>query len=226
MVRLFKYRQKPSAWQACLLKPALVCLLSAGICISAEAANIYRYVDNNGHTVYNAIMPPEFVGNGYTVLNERGMVIEVVPRALTAAEIAARANNREAQEQTEAELRKQMEADNLLLRLFRSPEEVERKRDERIRQIDAQLIALTATMTKTEAEIKRLNDIADNARANGREPLAENLANIDKQNTELNRLRLQELRLQENKEVARAEASEDIRRLRVLLNLPEEPATE
>ena len=55
------------------------------------AANIYRYYDNQGNLFHGSQVSPEFVKNGYEVLNEKGQVIQTVARALTEEEREAQA---------------------------------------------------------------------------------------------------------------------------------------
>lgn len=88
---------------------------------SATAEELYKYVNEDGVTVLDSHVPPQFVKNGYTVLSSDGRVLEVVPRALTPAEVAAEQKRRE----TEAE-------DAALMRLYGSPEDVVRARDTKL----------------------------------------------------------------------------------------------
>jgi len=51
----------------------LTLLMAASlIATSAWAANLYRYVNNEGITVLDRTIPPQFVPKCYSILNERG----------------------------------------------------------------------------------------------------------------------------------------------------------
>jgi len=102
---------------------SLTAALALALCgaSSATAEELYKYVNEDGVTVLDSHVPPQFVKNGYTVLSSDGRVLEVVPRAPTAEEIAAEQKRRE----TEA-------ADAALMRLYGSPEDVERARDTKL----------------------------------------------------------------------------------------------
>lgn len=80
----------------------------------------YRFKDDSGATVLGITVPPEFVKNGYEVLNQSGMVIQVIPPAPTADEKA----ERERQQQIEATQLAQREKDRELLRLYSHPDEI------------------------------------------------------------------------------------------------------
>ena len=49
---------------------------------------LYRYVDSRGVTVLDRQgVPPEYVGKGYEVLNQRGRVVQTIPPAPSADEL-------------------------------------------------------------------------------------------------------------------------------------------
>jgi hypothetical protein len=188
----------------------LALLLSlAGLAAPAAAQNIYRYEDASGRTVFNATIPPEYVSKGYTILNSRGQVVQVVPPAPTAEEIAARRAEEEAR-------RKQMEADALLLRLYRSPEEIERKRDERLMQLDTQIAGLNVTLAKLEGEIAELDAVFERLAAAQLEPSAEELASLAAKQADRERFAAQREAAEREKLQVVADAERDSARLREL----------
>lgn len=190
------------------------------------AANTYRYVDDRGRTVHGSTVPPQYVKNGYEVLNDRGQVIQVVPRAKTAEELAAEEATRAQREAEEAVARVQEEKDNLLLRLYRSPDEIARKRDERVTLIDGQLTALAAALVKVEAEAERLQKQVDDLKAAGNEAPAQTLETLRIQHEERDRFIAQRERLEKDKATTIAEAEADMARLAELLGTPEEAAAD
>jgi hypothetical protein len=204
----------------------LVLVLVAGFAHEAAAANTYRYINDRGQTVHGSTVPPEFAKNGYEVINERGIVIQVVPRALTPAELAEQEATRAQREAEEAAARAAQEADSLLLRLYRSPEEVARKRDERLMLIDGQLIALLASQEKLEAEVATLQKRVDTETAAGREAPAQTVEALRIQQDELSRMITQHARLTSDRATAVADAERDMKRLAELLGLPEDSVAE
>lgn len=209
-----------------LNKLGLVALLAAGLACSADAANIYKYRDENGRTVFNSSIPPEQVKNGYSILNERGQVIQVVPRQLTPAEVAERDAAEQARLAAEEVQRKQQEADNLLLRTYGTPAEIIAQRDVRVMRLDGQLIELTGNLGKVDAEYTRLTQLAEKAKAEGKEPEAAVMAKLAEQTEQ--RLSLQNeitvVEAEKQDEIARAER--DVQRLQELLGAPEQPAAQ
>lgn len=196
---------------------AAALVLMLGVVPAADAQNIYRYQDSTGRTVFNATIPPEYVSNGYTILNAQGQVVEVVPPAPTADELAAREAETEARRAEEEALRRQMEADSLLLRLYRSPAEIERKRDERLKQLDAQIAGLDVTIAKLDEEIAGLNAAVERARAANLEPGANVLDSLNSKTAERMRFATQRDVAVNEKETVMADAERDISRLTELL---------
>jgi hypothetical protein len=120
-----------------MLKLSAVGLLLALNVMAAHAAEekaqvlFYRYVDDKGGTVLDRQgVPPEYVGKGYQVLNERGRVLKVVPPAPTADEL-----------QRQQADRAQAEANAQLLHQYSSVEDVDRAKARKLAEIDT-LIAV------------------------------------------------------------------------------------
>ena len=117
-----------------LVVPLLALLVASNASLAAE---LYKYVNEDGVTVLDSHVPPQFVKNGYTVLSSDGRVIEVVPRAPTAEEIAAEKRRRDREA-----------ADAALMRLYGSPEDVERARDTKLGSLQGFVAAAETTLAR------------------------------------------------------------------------------
>ena len=73
---------KPRTYTAAL---SLLILLSAP---AVQAGLMYRYINDKGNVVLAYQVPASDIGKGYEILNEEGVVLEVVPRELTDEERA------------------------------------------------------------------------------------------------------------------------------------------
>lgn len=189
--------------------------LSVLLSLPAMAANIYRYYDNQGNLFHGSQVPPEFVKNGYEVLNEKGQVIQTVARALTEEEREAQALAQQSQQQSQEERARQEEEDRLLLRLYRSPEEVIRRRDSTVEQLDAQITALTGLRNDAQRRLDSVQGQVD-GNANPPETLLSQLENATE---ERDRLQRQVERVENEKAETVETAEKNINRLRELLNL-------
>ena len=131
MICLNNYFGQPGKLTKCL-----VLLLVLFLIPMTASAELYRYVTKEGVTVLNNYVPPGSVKDGYTILNEDGRVLEVVPRALTADELRKREGELAESRSLAQRQRDQMEADQNLLILYSTPEDVERARDTKLASIE------------------------------------------------------------------------------------------
>ena len=183
-------------------KFTILLLISALFISQANAANLYKYKDDQGREITGSRVPAEFVKNGYQVLNERGQVIEVVQRTLTAEERAAQSEQLEQQRLLEQAALRQEEEDRMLLRLYRTPEEVVRRRDATIEQLEAQMIVLNSLLEDAEEKLAELEQRVVNNK-NAGTPIPANLAaQVEDASNERNRLATQLVRIESEIEEA------------------------
>ncbi|MES2624077.1 MAG: hypothetical protein V4628_02245 [Pseudomonadota bacterium] len=177
----------------------------------ADSLRIYRYVDNNGQTAFNSSIPADSAKNGYTILNTKGDVLEVVPPTSTNAELTVLSADQEQQRQ-EAEARlARKEADRALLRLYHTPADLERKRDFHLAELDMQIADRTAELAELDAVISELEQQPESSE------LARKQSERDKLDTEL-------LTLGAKRDNEAFGFQEDIERLRYLQGLTENTA--
>jgi hypothetical protein len=134
----------------------------------ASSAELYKYKNEDGVTVLDSHVPARYVKNGYTILSLDGRVLEVVPRALTEREIRQRDRTLRAQQKREREEREQKIADQNLLRLYSTPEDVIRARDTKLTSIDNFINTQEGNARRLEGQIRQLeSSLADIERAGG-----------------------------------------------------------
>ncbi len=128
----------------------IVICMSIGLisCSSLWASNYYRYENDEGRKVMTQTMPPQFVHKGYEILNEKGRVLEVVPRALTDEERAALS----LQEKSRLDAEAQVAHDKQLLTIFSGPEDAERARDRKLEAIDAYINVTRGNILKLQGD--------------------------------------------------------------------------
>jgi hypothetical protein len=131
MICMSNYSDQPGK-----LTQRLVLLLVLFVVPMAASAELYKYLNEDGVTVLNNYVPPGIVQHGYTILSEDGRVLEVVPRALTAEEIRQRESELAVSQRLAQKQRDQKEADQNLLILYSTPEDVERARDSKLASIE------------------------------------------------------------------------------------------
>ena len=151
-------------------RPRLKRLLSIGIffpalCTSVFAANLYKWIDENGEIRYSDRVPPNQVKQKRQILNEHGVVIETRDAAKTPEQLEA---EKQAQRIRDAELAEerrlkveQNQHDRVLLLTFSSEEEMMSVRDNRIEVIDSIIRLIKNSIDNTEKRLIKLENTAD-----------------------------------------------------------------
>ncbi len=192
-----------------MLQPLIRSLVALGLLTAtlADAAELYRYTDERGVVVLDRHgVPPQHIGRGYEVLNEQGRVVRVVPPAPTAEEM-----QRQQQQKARAA------ADVQLLRLYASPDDVERARKRKLAELDS-IIGITQSnlqSLRTQQETLRAQ-AAQHERAGREVPqnLLTQIANLEKEQAGLQR---DQVRYQRAKVEADASFARDRERVAELL---------
>ena len=191
-------------------KPALLrCSLLFGLLlpIVAGATELYRYTDHQGVPVLGRQgVPPEFIGKGYEVLNDQGRVIKVVPPAPSAEEMQRLLADKA-----------RASSDAQLLRLYSTPEDIDRARDRKLAELDGLIGVARSNLQSARTQQGNLqSQAADHERA-GRAVPENLLAQIDNQKDEQLRQYKDIARYQEARKQAQASFAADRQRLAELL---------
>lgn len=136
----------------------------------------YRYRDNDGHMHIGYSVPPEFVVNGYEVLNEQGIVVDVVlPK--TVLDERAEAMRKEVEDRHRLEL--QAVKDESLLRYYSSPEDVKRVRERKLLEFDNFIEIQKANIHSNRKRVADLQAQAAEMELNGQKVPANILDTLD-----------------------------------------------
>jgi len=143
----------------------LLCLVLLGICTTASAATLYKWVDENGEIRYSDRMPASQARLEHQTLNSRGMVVTTKKAAKTEEEIQA-LKDAEKVLQTKQEIEKiQKEAqgklDRVLLLTFSSEHELNRAKDGRVEVLDAVIRLIYKSIATAQDRLLRLEGDAN-----------------------------------------------------------------
>lgn len=134
----------------------LTVLLGSG---SASATELYRYINDQGVVVLDRLgVPPAYVAKGYEVLNDQGRVIRVVPPAPTAEEM----------KHILAE-RARAGSDTQLLRLYSTPEDVDRAKERKMVELDGLISVASGNLLSLRTQQANLQGQAAEHERAGRE---------------------------------------------------------
>lgn len=155
---------------------AMACSDASAAQKSTSSHETFRCRDRNGQTQYGDSMPQECAGLDTEVLNENGMQVRLI-------EGEATRQRRLLREVEEAKVRKEKDQralrDRTLIETYLNVEDIERLRDQRLDQLDAQyrvteqnISNLHERQTRLEAQVARFKPYSSNASA---PPLPEHL---------------------------------------------------
>ena len=132
--------------------------------IPAQASDevYFRYKNTKGITVIDDFIPAKYAGKGYSIINKDGTVIEVIPPALTPAEIVEKERQEELQKQLAHKARQRENSDRQLLSTFASSKEIELTRDRVVMQLQNKLSSLEQNRADQEKQLDKLHQDAAN----------------------------------------------------------------
>ena len=173
---------------ACL---AMALLLAVpAVAGGATGATYYRYTNELGNTVVDDNVPPEHVKSGYEVLNEKGVVIKVVPRELSPEEQKVADAQKRLEEQALAEQQRLKEWDESLLMRYSTIEDIEAAQERALRDLKIRVSILKGNKRSYKqqvenyqaqaAEMERLGREVDVERLRAIEDLQEQIAATDR----------------------------------------------
>ncbi|MBM7063316.1 DUF4124 domain-containing protein [Pseudomonas sp. UL073] len=142
---------------------------SLSLPLLAQATELYRYTNDKGVPVLDRQgVPPQYIGKGYEVLNEQGRVVKVVPPAPSADEM-----RRQLADKARAS------SDAQLLRLYSTPEDVERAKERKLAELDGVISVARSNLQSLRTQQANLQSQAADTERAGREVPAHLVAQIE-----------------------------------------------
>ena len=192
-------------------------VLLAGSAMAAD--ELYRYRNAQGTVVIDDHVPPQFIKNGYDVLNSLGQVTEVVPRQLTEDEIKNLSSDEARKRKEEQEKEQQRLRDESLLLRYSDVRDIEAARERSIRELKIRLSIIRGNVLATKSQVERQQAKAADIERNGYtvpESLLENIVEL-KQEIELAEIAIAQR--EEEIEKVKADYQRDIDRFSYLVEI-------
>lgn len=193
-----------------MLKHLIATLLMLSMLpLMAEAQQFFRYKDENGQIVINSSIPPEFVKNGYEILNEKGVVLKEVAPQLSEEEIRRRRQEQERianQEARDAELTK----------LYRSPIDVDRAMKTWLSRLDMEIRLKENRIAILRTEYNQLQSKAADQERAGKTVDESLLAEMEQIEEEIERYQSEIAEVEARQEDARDRFQRDRERMVIL----------
>lgn len=156
---------------------ACVALLTLSMVV--EARQLYRYRNADGVVVVGYQVPVEYVGKGYEVLNDEGMVIKVIPRELTEEERNAKDAQQRLVDAANAEQERLREWDETLMLRYSTVADIEAARDRALGDLKIRLSILKGNRRALKQRVENYQSQAADMERSGRKVDVERLRAIE-----------------------------------------------
>jgi hypothetical protein len=147
--------------------------------MGAQSRNLYRYTNEEGTTVVDDRVPIEYSSRGYEVLNEKGVVIQVVPRELTEEERKVHDAQRLLEEEALAEEERLREWDESLLLRYSTIADIEAARERALRDLRIRVNILKSNKRSLRQQVENYQAQAADIERRGQEVDLERLRVIE-----------------------------------------------
>jgi hypothetical protein len=111
--------------------------LLAAPALTAQAAKLYKWVDENGQVRYGDSIPPQYARKSNETLNRQGIVVNRKAAAKTPEQIAEQERIKAARLEQQKIRREKLRQDRILLDTFSNEDEMVMTRDGKIEAIEA-----------------------------------------------------------------------------------------
>ena len=124
------------------MKVSFYILLLLLLGMSASHSALYKWVDEKGNTHYTTAPPPDSAVYDREILGERGQVVKTIQGRMTPEEKAAYEQKMLEEERLLKEQEEQQKRDRNLLISYKTVEEMETKRDDKLSTLDGYIKSL------------------------------------------------------------------------------------
>ena len=197
----------------------LIFLITSVMSVDAVWGGLYRWTDSEGNVFYSDSIPPANIRQGHTEINKGGIHLRTIPRAKTLEEFKKEQELERLRAQQIRLIEQQKAADQVLLRTFRSEDDLIMARDGKLEVIDVMVQVAKKNIRRQQEWLAGLRSDAANMERAGK-PVSRNLKNgIDKTERSIQDAIDAISARDEQQDVIRASFDLDLLRFRQLRNL-------
>lgn len=196
-------------------------ILTLSLLISSplQAGKLYRWIDDQGKIFYSDKVPPTEVQHKLDTLNEQGIVVERVGAAKTKEELAREAELEKRRQEQQQLIEEQEKADRVLLRTFRTEDDIIMARNGKLASIDAKLQIVRGNIRRQKSQLAELQLAAADMERAGQTVSPNQLKEIENTRNQINSDYQGIIAQEELKQQIREKYAADLARFRELRNL-------
>jgi hypothetical protein len=173
---------------------------------NAQAAQFYRWKDEQGNLFVQSYIPPEYVANGYEIVDEAGNLVKKVSPQISEAE-------KQAKEMSRINGEMQRARDEELLKFYRSPSDVDRAMSTWLSRMDMEVRVKQNRIRIKENEFASLQEKAANQERSGQQVDTEIEAQMKAIQLEIDQFNLEIREVQLRQDESRSEFNLDRERM-------------
>ena len=202
--------------------PILTSLLLL-VCLpfSAVSGKLYKWVDEQGRAHYSDRLPPQDTTRAHNYIDERGITLESVDAAKTPEQILQEAEVERLRRERQALIDKQVAQDRVLLRTFRTEDDIIMTRDGQIQTVDAFIKVTRANIKRIKLKLEEMQREAAARELSGQRISVILQEEIDAKNLVLEEAYQSIVNREHDKDRIRRSFANDLKRFRELRQLEE-----
>ena len=173
---------KVNTTMCCLFVAALL----LNVAPAAQSRDLYRYYNDEGNMVVDYQVPAKYVGGGYEVLNDVGVVIRVAPRELTEEEKQAVDAQQTLERQALAEQERLRKWDESLLVRYSTIADIEDARERALSELRIRVSILKSNKRSLKHQVENYQAQAADLERSGQQVDVARLRVIEELQGEIN----------------------------------------
>jgi len=203
-------------------------ILLLALPLSSMAGKLYRWVDEDGRVQYSDRVPPKQQTKEHSRLDDSGVELEKVKAARSKEEIEKELAREKALKRLRAEQQRlidsQKAADRVLLRTFRSEDDIKMARDGKLTAIDVHIQVIRGNIKRLKNRLEDLQKGAADMERQGEKPSKRYLEDMASLRQQIKDTYASIIAKERDKDTIWAKHEDDLKRFRSLKKLqPEKP---
>jgi hypothetical protein len=197
----------------------LIAIITLSLPLDTLAGKLYKWVDEKGQTHYTQTLPPTDAHRARSHLDERGIVVKEVDAAKTEEELRMEAEQERLRKEQQRLVEKQQAEDRVLLRTFRSEDDIQMTRDGQLQSVDTSIRVTQANIKRLKATLEDMQQDAARRELRGARVSEKLLEDIDVKRQALENAYRSIIDREHDKNRIRQAFARDLKRFRELKKL-------
>jgi len=189
----------------------------------AIAGKLYRWMDENGNVHYSDKIPADQARRARSQLDKRGLEVRQINAAKTPEELAKEAELKRLQAEKKRLIAEQRARDNVLLRTFRSDDDILMTRDGKLSSLDNSIKIIRTNIRRLKLRLADMQKRAANKERGGKRVSKNMLRDIESTRKQLKDSYASVIKREQDKQVITDKYAADLARFRALRNLQVSP---